>query len=545
MGKFMHGHPLVSHSEVNRHNYSLAAVAVSLGIGVAGLCKILHSGLAIPWVSPKKLFSGSGTVKYIGGLHNLGNNCFLNVILQALASCDGFVSFLDYLLETDGALPEEKAERMPLIFALSSLLEELSIARDERTVLDPKGVMHALTFYVNHFNLTRQQDASEAFLHLLISVRDEFSHSYVPHRSSLADITLSHSKVYKQREGNHPECKRWKQNLFGPFDGTIGSILSCRNCSSVLSLDFENFHCLPLSPVLNTNGDIISGCSLADCLKYFTAVEHLDSYRCDRCWHIAAAKYLSLKSDVDEEKVIKLQTCVDYGTCSCRHMFCTEEMPCLASSRATKQLIISQCPKILCIHLLRASVSLDGEPIKHMGHISFPLLLNLSPFVGGTSSTGQGPEPLAVNAQRDGQQALRLYRQLNMQKPLNVLPTGGNLPIQPCREEARINSSCSVDMGNADAASSLSLLPTLPLSSSSSRSQLYGLSAVVEHYGICGGGHYAVYRKVASHSDANDPGQNLAGLGKRWFYISDGHVSQVSEDDVLGAEATLLFYERL
>jgi ubiquitin carboxyl-terminal hydrolase 30 len=42
---------------------------------------------------------------------------------QALASCDGFISFLDNLLVTDGLLPEEKAVRMPLLLALSSLLE--------------------------------------------------------------------------------------------------------------------------------------------------------------------------------------------------------------------------------------------------------------------------------------------------------------------------------------------------------------------------------------------------------------------------------------
>jgi hypothetical protein len=42
---------------------------------------------------------------------------------QALASCDSFVSFLDNLLATDGLLPEEKAERMPLLLALSSLLQ--------------------------------------------------------------------------------------------------------------------------------------------------------------------------------------------------------------------------------------------------------------------------------------------------------------------------------------------------------------------------------------------------------------------------------------
>lgn len=42
---------------------------------------------------------------------------------QALASCDGFVSFLDNLLATDGLLPEEKSIRMPLLLSLSSLLE--------------------------------------------------------------------------------------------------------------------------------------------------------------------------------------------------------------------------------------------------------------------------------------------------------------------------------------------------------------------------------------------------------------------------------------
>uniref|UniRef100_A0A0E0KQQ1 Ubiquitinyl hydrolase 1 n=1 Tax=Oryza punctata TaxID=4537 RepID=A0A0E0KQQ1_ORYPU len=507
MGKSEHGNLLVSLSDGLPH-YSLAA-AVGLAIGVAGLCKALHSSLVTPCVPQNKLFSNSERLYYVGGLKNLGNNCFLNVILQALASCDGFVSSLDNLLGSEDVLPEEKSERMPLIFALSSLIKDLSVVRDERTELSPHRVMDALSFY----------DASEAFHHLLTSLRDEFSRCYVPNRSSLADITLFPSKVYSQREGNQPECKRWKQNLFGPFDGTIGSILSCRNCSSVLSLDFENFYCLPLSPVAGINGDIINGCSLLDCLEHFTVLEHLDNYRCDRCWHNVAAKYLSLKSDVDEEKINKLRTCVDYDTCSCRHIFSPEEMTCSISSQATKQLAITHFPK---------------------GHISFPLLLDLSPFAGGALIPGQGPKPSGMNMQRHGQQTLHLWRQLNAEMPVNMFPaaTDRDSSSHHCDDESINTLGRSLYVGNRDADSKF-------LSSSSLTNKLYGLSSVVEHYGVCGGGHYAAYRRVTPNSDSNEPVQSLASSSKEWLYVSDDYVSHVSEGEVLAAEATLLFYEML
>lgn len=73
-----------------------------------------------------------------------------------------------------------------------------------------------------------------------------------------------------------------------------------------------------------------------------------------------------------------------------------------------------------------------------------------------------------------------------------------------------------------------------------SETKLYRLASVVEHFGRPGGGHYTVYRSMRTKSDEySEPATT------KWFCISDSHVCSVSEKDVLTAEASLLFYERI
>lgn len=68
---------------------------------------------------------------------------------------------------------------------------------------------------------------------------------------------------------------------------------------------------------------------------------------------------------------------------------------------------------------------------------------------------------------------------------------------------------------------------------------LYRVVSVVQHFGRAGGGHYTVYRRVQD-SDAR-----LQDVSTEWFHVSDSEVHLVSEEEVLAAEATLLFYERI
>jgi ubiquitin carboxyl-terminal hydrolase 16/45 len=99
---------------------------------------------------------------------------------------------------------------------------------------------------------------------------------------------------------------------------------------------------------------------------------------------------------------------------------------------------------------------------------------------------------------------------------------------------------------------------------------MYSLYGVVEHSGRLTGGHYTAYVKVRPNNgrmsqfvqkkhfkmkwDTNleellqeMPEEEPTGVlpqGK-WYYISDTHVKETSEAQVLKSQAYILFYERV
>ena len=78
-----------------------------------------------------------------------------------------------------------------------------------------------------------------------------------------------------------------------------------------------------------------------------------------------------------------------------------------------------------------------------------------------------------------------------------------------------------------------------------SASHLYRLISVVEHFGRTGSGHYTVYRSARPMPHGEEDQPSLEPASQWWFHISDSVVYSVSQSEVLAAEASLLFYERL
>ncbi|CAK8578901.1 unnamed protein product [Lathyrus sativus] len=513
---------------------------------VTGIATIAAVGIIFVLKDTKSSKPITSLVKYnnapekpllIPGLQNLGNNCFLNVVLQALASCVCFQSFLDSVIaeyEND----ERRDGNMSLVFSLASLLQELSSVCTENVVLSPTNLMRHMSCYIPDFDLTSQQDAAEAFGHLLGSLRKESGGCYAPKISSLADLFASNNRILAPIQTDwQSEPERWHSLFLGPFDGILCSSLTCQSCSSQISNKFENFDCLPLSLVLSNSYTVRVGCTLVDCLKQFILAEHIENYHCSHCWHNTAIEYLSLMEG-DKVELEKLRSCSDQEFCDCRKTYDLENLPWSNRfSHALKQLNIARCPRILCIQLKRAHMDGVGESFKLQGHISFPLILDVSFMT----------TRLGVNIQEDVQSP-----PLNMQyNKKNSLPNHSNLQS----ETRMIESSgrheldelpCSGSSESIRSNTQLQSIDTVNIScnSISQNTCVYQLVSVVEHFGETGGGHYIVYRCVRSES-SDVSGDCFNQNSMHWFCVSDSHVDAVSVDDVLSAEASLLFYERI
>ncbi|KAK8951981.1 Ubiquitin carboxyl-terminal hydrolase 27 [Platanthera zijinensis] len=508
--------------------------------------------------------------RYLGGNDVLAVLTFQKNVQQSLASSRCFLPFLQSLLAMNNVGDQQKSETLPLVVSLTSLLEELCLVRDEKTAVNPRRVMVALTEYIHGFNLTRQQDAAEAFSHVLSSLEKEISQHYIhlQHGGSLADITAFFSRVYSQEKGAPNEFEKWQKLLHGPFDGILGSYLTCQTCSSMLSADVEFFRSLPLSPVLDEHAKIMEGCSVLDCLEHFTEVERVDSYRCSRCWHRSALKHLSCGTQKDEVKMKKLSHCVKLDSCECKNLLSNEGIPWTGPSHTLKKLSIIKFPKVVSFHLQRSSMNWHGEFIKLEGQISFPLSLDLSPYTEGAANFGQLnsvnfmhsfiPRIGHLLEQQNVQNLPHLYR-IVADKPLATsvlenkfkVPFGGLLGSKLMEATAGDSSKKVLIHHFPTNHRYLCSIVTYALSCQveisslrSSKSCMYHLCSVVEHYGRPGSGHYAVYRKVASQLSSGTAGEIRDFVDGSWVYISDSNVRRVSEEDVLSAEASMLFYEK-
>ncbi|XP_024403188.1 uncharacterized protein [Physcomitrium patens] len=377
----------------------LAMMLTLLGAGSMGAFIAMRYAFKTPvaltfsWTDNKK---ASADVKNkadpeltIAGLQNMGNNCFLNVVLQALASSDVLVSFMEEcagVIDTQGVQAERTT--MPLAAAVADLLRELAQGQIARRILSPRKVMLALNLYSRQFDLSMQQDAAEALAYLAAGLQEERDKYLNLHRpvsqsfGSVLDMNLATPQLDQSL-------------LHWPLEGTLGSLMTCQRCDFQFSTVFQYFNDISLPLSRRTDGSIIDNCTLEDCLDRFTAPEWVASVKCSHCAHMEASKVLRSQMDntdlttdqeqldvhIIQEKIKIIEDCSCDDDCSCEALVLKQGgVWNSVRTNASKRLRIGRSPEVLCLQVQRAVVNEVGELRKLSGHVRFPMILDLFPY---------------------------------------------------------------------------------------------------------------------------------------------------------------------
>jgi len=197
------------------------------------------------------------------GLTNLGNSCFLNAVLQALAHTPPLSNAL--LARRGDCCGSEACAHCLLTAQVAA-----SLAPGAASPSAPRALFRALPSLARTLTCGRQEDAHE-FLRALLDAAD---------RGRRAGLVGA----------GRPPPPTWATEVEAAFRGTLRSRVTCGRCGAA-SDTLDPFLDLALDP---GPGDI------AACLRAWAAPETLaggDAYACGRCGPVpAAAKALAVSS---------------------------------------------------------------------------------------------------------------------------------------------------------------------------------------------------------------------------------------------------------
>lgn len=231
------------------------------------------------------------------GLHNLGNSCFLNSILQCLNHIEPLTqyfltrTFVDDLNEDNPLGSGGNVAR-----AYAALLNDMW--GGEYSTLAPRMLKQTVAAFAPQFNNSYQHDSQEFCSFLMDGLHEDLNRvKKKPYVEDVEGFGVEDGKVAMESWRKH--LLRHNSIIVDRCQGMHRSHVTCPHCGKEsVKFDIYSSISLPLVPAKNE-----LPIPLADCLEKFTAGEQLDednAWYCSSCKkHVCALKIMTLWSTPD------------------------------------------------------------------------------------------------------------------------------------------------------------------------------------------------------------------------------------------------------
>lgn len=471
----------------------------------------------------------------VGGISNDGNTCFMNSVIQSLASSKEFIRFVDSYLYDDIEIENLESvksvrPRADLVFtaALRKLIENVNGSYGNKgKEFSTKPLLNKMPNgpKQNFFTGYNQEDAQEFYQLVMNLIETEYKKVRgIPklENNEKTDKFLDISSVSNYVTGceqlgktlpvyvpathvdpniEDAEHRAFKMNLITPVDGVSAERIGCQVCGEVGGIRYSVMSGISLN--LPRTQSYYSSVSLADLLDEWIKPEIIEDVNCNRCGLEQTKQFVEQKiATMDNEQVSEqFATRLAEIEKELKQPHITDEVfeklsikQMIKKTRKSKQIYMSRPPALLSLHINRSVFDPRTYMIvKNSSNVEFPAKLDLSPYV---------VEPRDVD--------------LDARMPFRR----GDKVIHD-EEESETNGDVKESENVDDEKASKPTTPTNP-------ELVYQLKAVIAHYGTHNYGHYICYRKLRG----------------TWWRISDESVYVVTEQEATNSQGTfMLFYE--
>jgi len=224
------------------------------------------------------------------GLANLGNTCFLNVIIQSVRYCPELVGYLISGAYRIHLKPERKLA--PIVDEIADVIKGMWDANVRpRASMAPRGFINAAARLSDDAGYPMlvsgaQSDAAEFLQFLLESIHSSVARQVQMDIVGTPKSVHDHTHIKALQSWSEFHRKEYSV-VVDEFFGQTQTVATCKNCAAV-SVKFEPW--MMLKAPIPTDSDSRASVSLKTCIDTAFAKETLEDYKCDRCGRTGPAE---------------------------------------------------------------------------------------------------------------------------------------------------------------------------------------------------------------------------------------------------------------